>query len=218
MEKNRSIKVIAIAALLIGVVGLSVGFAAFSNTLNIQSSLNVTPDPSTFNVDFSSSDSSVVTDPIKPKKSVETIVATDGKINNSGNPTITNLGATFTEPGQSVTYEFYAYNAGKYNAFLKSIIFGTVDDSYKSCTAANIQTTQAYVDEACGDISLKVQVGDTVADNESVSTVSSHPLNMDKGEKVIVTITYNEREKQQRADGDFNVEFGGITLTYSSVD
>ena len=38
MERDRSGKVIAIVALLVGVVGLTIGFAAFSNTLTIQSS------------------------------------------------------------------------------------------------------------------------------------------------------------------------------------
>ena len=51
MEKDRSTKIIAIAALLIGIVGLSLGFAAFSNTLTISSSAEVTPDQSAFNVD-----------------------------------------------------------------------------------------------------------------------------------------------------------------------
>lgn len=35
MEKNRNAQIIAVLALIVGVVGLSVGFAAFSNTLKI---------------------------------------------------------------------------------------------------------------------------------------------------------------------------------------
>ena len=55
MEKDRRARFIAIAALLVGVIGLSLGFAAFSNTLTIKSSAEVNVDPNTFNVDFADS-------------------------------------------------------------------------------------------------------------------------------------------------------------------
>ena len=51
--ENRSSKVIAIVGLIAGVVGLSLGFAAFSNTLTIKAAADVTPDQATFNVDLS---------------------------------------------------------------------------------------------------------------------------------------------------------------------
>lgn len=35
MEKNRTGQIIAVFALVVGVVGLSIGFATFSNTLKI---------------------------------------------------------------------------------------------------------------------------------------------------------------------------------------
>ena len=41
MERNKKAKVIAIVALIVGVIGLSIDFASFSNVLNIQSSANV---------------------------------------------------------------------------------------------------------------------------------------------------------------------------------
>ena len=48
MERNRQTKVIAIVALCVAVVGLTLGFAAFSNTLTISSSATVTPNESDF--------------------------------------------------------------------------------------------------------------------------------------------------------------------------
>ena len=59
MEKNRTVQLIAILALVVGVVGLSIGFAAFSNTLKIKSNATVAPDKDTLNVDFSSSPTEV---------------------------------------------------------------------------------------------------------------------------------------------------------------
>lgn len=54
MERNRKVQVIAIVALIVEVIGLSIGFAAFSSILNVQSSANVKPYNSTMNVIFSS--------------------------------------------------------------------------------------------------------------------------------------------------------------------
>ncbi len=218
MEKDRSSKIIAIVALLIGIVGLSVGFAAFSNSLIIQSSLNVKPDASTFNVDFSSSIELVQTEDIVPTKIGDVKEQTNGKINNDNSPVISNLGATFTAPGQSVTYEFYAYNAGEYNAFLKSITYNNVagKNESKVCTALAGETN--YVDAACKDITLEVKVGNDITTTGSKTDISNHKLEMKKGEKITVTIKYETKDAQQRADGDFKVEFGGITLSYSSVD
>lgn len=52
MERNKKAKVIAIVPLIIGVIDLSIGFAAFSSILNVQSSANVKPYNSTMNVIF----------------------------------------------------------------------------------------------------------------------------------------------------------------------
>ena len=43
MERDRSAKIIAIVALCVAVVGLSIGFAAFSNNLTIKSNATVSP-------------------------------------------------------------------------------------------------------------------------------------------------------------------------------
>ena len=218
MEKDRGTRVIAIVALLVGVVGLSIGFAAFSSQLNISSSAEVTPDSSKFNVDFTSTSSgNVSTAAITPTKSPTTLVATDGAIDNSSDPTVTGLHATFTEPGQSVTYSFWAKNIGEYIAYLNSITIAnaTSADSYKKCTAKS-GTTQALVDAACNGISMTVKVGNETATSSSVASISDHSLAVDGYDPVIVTINYAANSGQ--ADGDFEVAFGDITLTYSSVD
>ena len=116
MERNRTGQVIAILALVVGVVSLSIGFASFSSVLNIQANANVKPDSSTMNVDFSSAVDKVEVAEIVPTTTPVSLEATNATIDNSSDPTISNLSATFTEPGQTVTYEFYAFNAGELNA------------------------------------------------------------------------------------------------------
>lgn len=218
MEKDRGTRVIAIVALVVGVVGLTIGFAAFSSTLTISSSAEVSPDSSNFNVDFTSAGSGEVsTAAIVPTLSPTTLTASNGTISNAGDPTVTGLHVTFTEPGQSAIYSFWTKNIGEYTAYLKNITIAnaTGGDSYKKCTAKS-GTTQSLVDSACSGISMTVKVGDAAATSSSVASITGHSLAKDGFEPVVVTISYAAGSAQ--ADGDFDVAFGDITLSYSSVD
>lgn len=217
MEKERSSKVIAAVALCVGVVGLSLGFAAFSNTLTISSSASVKPNADTFNVDFSSSETALATDAVVPVKNPTTLNAASASIDNTSSPTITGLSAEFIEPGQSVTYTFYARNEGEYEAFLNSITFANAngETSSKVCTAEG-ETTQSLVDAACQDITLSVKVGNEAATTGSVADIESHSLAVDGSETIVVTIDY--ATDGARADGNFSVKFGDITLVYDAVD
>ena len=217
MEKNRKIQIIAIVALIIGVVGLSIGFAAFSSVLNIQTSANVKPDSSTLNVDFSTAEDKMEIAEIIPTATPNSLVTTNGVIDNSGDPTISKLSATFTEPGQSVVYKFYAYNAGELNAYLKSIVFSNVigQNTTKICTAGQ-GTTDALVQKACDKISVKIKVGNELETTTGKASITGHALSKGNGELVTVTLEYEAGA--DRADGDFTVAFGNITLNYSSVD
>lgn len=213
MEYNKTYKIIAIVALLLGIVGVTLGYAAFSSTLKIESSAEVVPNGTNFNVDFSSSSSSVVTDDITPTLSdnVTGFSATNAEIDNSGNPVISNLHATFTEPGQSATYTFYAYNAGQYLAYLNSIVF----TGNKTCTART-NTNQGLVDTACTGISLSVQVSGIDATTSSVASISNHSLAIGAADTITVVIEY--AAGSGRADGDFDVTFPDVTLTYNPID
>lgn len=217
MEKNRTGQIIAIFALVVGVVGLSIGFAAFSNVLKIQSSATVKPSSDTLNVDFSSSDTEVLTNEIVPVATPSSVVSTNAQIDNTNDPTISNLSATFTEPGQKVVYDFYAYNAGQLDAYLKSIVYSNVKDktANKVCTAKE-GTTDDLVQKACNGISVKVKVGTEAETSSGIASISNHALAKTKAEKVTVTLEY--AQDAERADGDFTVSFGDITLNYSSAD
>lgn len=215
MERGRRLQIITIIVLTICVIGLSIGFAAFSNVLNIKPNATVSPSSNSFNVDFSSKEDEVVISEITPIVSPTNLTASKAVIYNTGAPTISNLNATFTKPGQSVTYEFYAYNDGELDAFLKSIIYSNVtgESSNKVCTAA-VGTTDSLVQSACTGISVKV--GNESSTIGSVASISNHSLVKKTGEKIIVIIEF--AENAQVTDGDFSVSFGDIALNYSSVD
>ena len=215
--ENRGSKIVAVIALCVAVVGVTLGFAAFSNSLNIKPSADVAPDASTFNVDFSSSNSSLSTDPVTPTKSPGSLVATNATISNEGDPTISGLSATFTAPGQSVTYTFYANNIGEYNAYLNSITFANASsgDSFKVCTPGG-GTTASLVTAACEDITVSVKVGSETETTSSQASITGHSLAKGAYEEIVVKIDY--AAGGDRADGPFDVDFGNIALTYSSVD
>lgn len=218
MEKNRSSKIIAIIALVVAIAGLSLGFAAFSSTLMISSSANITPSSDTFKVLFSSSETSLATETITGKTTATSgVTVGEATIVNTGaTPTISGLTAGFTVPGESVTYEFFVHNAGEYEAFLKSINFANVSgqNNPKVCTAVDpTNTTASLVSKACEDISLTIKVGSTTANGTETNLSQS----LAKKGYVPVVVTINYADNGNRADGDFSVAFGDISLTYSTA-
>ena len=215
MERDHSAKIIAIVSLCVAIVGLSIGFAAFSNNLTIKSNATVTPNASDFDVNFSTSNTSEQNGTVSGV-GTNSSTAEDATIDNSNSPTITGLKANFTEPGQKVTYSFYAHNAGKYAAYLNNVTYANVSGktATKVCTAGT-DTDTTMVEAACNGISVSVKVGNDTYTG-SMDRITNHLLDLDDYEEVVVTIEYANGAK--RADGDFEVAFGDITLTYESVD
>lgn len=218
MEKDRSTRIIAISALIVGVVGLTIGFALTASQLTVRSSAEVHP-VDDFSVLFSSSASAVetndITATIAPANSEHPATATDATINNSNvkAPVIQNLHAVFTEPGQSATYNFYAFNPNDYTAYLKALSFASTTPT---CTAVNT-ANQTSVDAACAGISLSISVGSTITNQKtSLAAITNHSLAANSSEPISVVIDYASTAK--KASGDFNVTFGDITLTYNSLD
>ena len=228
MENNRSSKVVAIAALLVAVVGLSIGFAAFSNTLKISSGATVTPDSDTFKVRFSSTEGTTTGGTVTGKALtgegyVAGATADDATINNDATegdnvvvPKISGLNAQFTHPGQTVEYDFFVRNDGEYIAYLKSITFGS-----KACAAvtegvdAADQADSAKVAAACNDITLTVKVGET-AYTATNAAVTGQQIGTAAAVPVKVTIDYAKSDASP-VDGPFTVTFGDVVLVYSSV-
>lgn len=210
MEKSRKNKKIILIVLVLVVVGLSIGFAAFGSQLTINSSASVTMDGSTFKVGFSDSQSGLTGTTTTSTKVGTGVTAAEGKFENN-NLTISGLSASFTGPGQSVTWKAYAYNDGQFDAFLKSVTVGKI-----TCVAdSESGTTQAYVDEAAKGISIKVSVGGDVYPTTNANITNSK-LEIGKAKEVLITLEY--ADGSAIADGDFDVQIEPIQLNYSSVD
>ncbi|MBQ9071546.1 MAG: hypothetical protein IJY25_00105, partial [Bacilli bacterium] len=187
-----------------------------SSSLLIKSSLSVDPDSSTFSVVFSSSSTALETNAITPTVNPTTLTATKATIDNSGTyPTIENLSATFTEPGDSVSYTFYARNTGKYDAYLTSIVFQNLEIGvFKNCIAMP-GTSETLVASACNSISATVTVGSESATSTTLG-IEDHELLQGNSETVTITLSYGSNGT--RADGPFEVNFGNIYLTYGTQE
>ena len=215
MEKQRNIKILSIVALVLAIAGMSLGFAAFSTTLNISSSATVTPSSSNFSVGFYTSEIPTLDD------GVITPATSGGATGNNvslspASTTISGLKANFTEPGQTIEYSFYVGNEGEYDAYLRAINFLNVSGktSNKVCTPGT-GTTASLVETTCNAISMQVEVNGTIA-TSSNTMISGNTLAKGAFAEVKVTISYDENGA--RADGPFTVDFGGISLDYSTVD
>jgi len=222
---------ITIAALIVAIIGLSIGFAAFANTLTISSSASVNPSEENFIVQFSkysNSDATGDSNPITPTVSTSDY-GENGLIPDSNKKKLQDLRATFTEPGQSVTYELYVRNTGAYVAYLKDLVFANAEhatgsETYKHCYAKteNVpdaeQATGTLVTQACNGISISVSIGSStnITPDSASKSLGNQALSANGGYvQATITISYTGNNY---VDGPMEVEFGNISFTASSTE
>lgn len=222
MENNRNTKLIAIVGLIAAILALSIGFAAFTQSLSISTNAVVNPENTTLDILFSSSSTSQLEDNVTPSTSDIKVIGTPAVIVNDGAyPTISNLHATFTDKNQTVTYSFYVHNNSAYVGYLRGVTYSnaTGASTYKRCIAGE-ETTESTVNNsdggaACDDISMTISINNNAYASTNTA-ISSTPIAIDEYQPIVVTITYSGTH--DLPDGDFDVSFGDITLNYSSID
>ena len=198
---------------LVVVLSLTIGFAAFSSNLVIKPGAEVNPDASSFKVVFSKSATSEEAGTLSPTTGNGLVATIDNTSNEK--PTISNIKAKFVSPGETTTYEFYAYNKGEYKAYLTNIAFNNVTgkEITKICVAGN-GTSQELVDQACEGIKIHIDVDGFLAD--TTMDTSGHSIEKGLSHKIVITMEYDQNAA--RADGPFTVTFGDIELTYKSIE
>ena len=113
MEKQRKIKVISIIALIVAVLGLTVAFAALSETLTINGTASL--DAATWDVHFENISSPTITGEASEVSPPE---ITDNGITLSG------ININLTKPKDSVKYTVDVVNDGTINAEIVNIVKG----------------------------------------------------------------------------------------------
>ena len=199
---------------MVSVLGLSIAFAAFSSSLTVKGNAAITPDSGNFKVVFSSSSTSFSTTNVTVTKTGNATAGTP-TIDNSVNPTIKDLSASFTSPGEKVEYTFYARNEGSYDAYLSSVVFDNIKNKsvFKECVAGD-GATSSLVASACNGIKVTTTVLSTSYTGTTLN-ITNHILKKSASELVKVTIEYISGSSV--ADGPFTINFGNIYLTYGST-
>ena len=230
MEKNRQTKVIAIIALVVAVIGMSVGFAAFSNTLTISSSATVTPNEEDFKLvaygvgqqleeeimeDTSIYTSTTTSIPWKYWGATGT-AATINNNSAAGTISFTNLEAGFTQPDQLVDYWFIIKNEGAYDAYIDITNFKNYASSNisKTCTPGTGATT-TLVNAACEGITATVEAFSNTAGTSLDSVERS--FNLEAGDFIYAHVLISYLPTAARSDGPFTVDFEDLTISFSTA-
>ena len=221
MEKQRSIKVLSVVALIVAVLGLTVAFAALSETLNITGAGSVkgrTPvgddELSTWSVYFDNLDVSY------SSKDTSNIKATSNGYSLSENKLSLNVGTvSLSLPGDTVTYTFDIVNASSSNAILTAYdvakpVCKDSKGSSESEDATNVCSNLVY--SLTYDDGSEINVNDELARSTSTSEFNSKGLKLvigyDNDATFIpnddVTITFD-------IDGEQSAENSAVKMIYS---
>ena len=235
MEKNNGGKIIAVIALVVAVAGLSLGFAAFSTSLKIDTAANVTTGTSNWNIGFSTDGTNIA----------DVTTASTVNANETGNPGVIdvtkytigqNTNATLsTTTGSSVSYDLSILNKGTLDARLESVNF---DDVAITCTNATGSSTQIEGVAGAGTTStggnsttisnadcakmfgVSLSIGGTTYSSTPASIASS-TIAAGGSAPVVLTVSYKDtadaRAVAATLDGDIVVTLGSISVGYTST-
>lgn len=235
MERNNSGKIIAIVALVVAIAGLSIGFAAFSTRLDIESSADVPVDASVWNVGFSTVNSAITPGTVNG----QTNSASNGSLTLTQFTITQNVNATLaTTNGSQVEYDFYIVNDGALDAYLNSVTMGNLTCAYNaSATSGTIDNGHTTVTPGTGTISdtdcrtlfsATLTIGSDTYNNGDAAVTSgfgnTNKLAKPSGTPTYVPATlvikYNNNSLSSVTDapnGDFTVSLSTTSVVYGST-
>lgn len=207
MEKQRSIKVLSVVALIVAVLGLTVAFAALSETLNITGTGSVkgnTTGETTWNVHFSDSADIIVEGNLNK---------TELQNNLDIKTTSIDVGAvSMKAPGDKVTYEFTVVNDGTESAKLDSASL-----KEKSCSG-NGDSASADVSLICGtDFEYTYWIQDK--NGADVVVEEGENLTLQPGDTATVTLVVGYKSSAtELPKNDVSITNLGVILNFVQAD
>lgn len=141
--ENKTVKTLAIAALVVAIGGLTMGYAALTQTLEINSSATVQSAATTWDIHFEKPDAGAATG-----HAVKGTIALD-------TTDVTVSGVVLKTNGDSVTYTFDVKNAGQVNAKLTTL-------TPKPATATGLKENGYSYTLVYADTKAPVAVNDTL--------------------------------------------------------
>lgn len=227
MERKRQMKMMFIAALVLSITAMTLGFAAFSTTLSISSSATVTPNSDDFHVTITGYKMSC-----SPAKGLANCLSNSTlsyptSTTGSATPaTIDNVNGIISEISLSIdnfsydsvlsntTYLFQLTNDGKYNVYLDPKVFGDANEVSKTCIPGE-GTSASMVEQACNNIHMVL----SLHDNAGTSLVDRTSFMIAPGSNAIVKITYSyNHQNNSIPDGAFSIDFDDVQLVYSTQE
>lgn len=171
MEKDRGFKIIAIVALLIAVVGLSIAYAGYTASLNIEGTATVAGD--TWKIEWTDLGAAVATGKATTDNSTFAIDASK--------QTVSGIVGTLNGPGDSISYSWKATNNGKLDAQVSGVTYGGL-----TCTSE----AQDEATAVCNELTLEVKYNSvTIAADTQATTLGD--LNVGDSKDASLTLTWN---------------------------
>lgn len=193
-ENNKGFKVLAIVALCVAVAGLSVAYAALSETLNITGTAKVGSVASNWNVHFNDG------------TCTKTGGATAGTLTAAGTQATLSQ-STFTAPGDSVTCTFDVQNEGTINAKVSSI---TIPE------ASTFTYTGSGDSKDADETLVKGNMEYTLTYDDGSAIAASDTLNAGESKTLKLTLTYKSSATALPV-ADVNITNITSTLVYEQA-
>ena len=198
-NNGKEMKILVVAALIISIVAIGIGFAAFSETLTINGNASV--QTSSWKVKFS-----------ELSKAATTGTATEVTAPTLSDTTIETYNVTFKTPGDSVSYNIKVSNTGTYNAKITTATIPT-----PTCTGAVGQATaDTDATKVCDKLTYTLVYGDddTTAAGQAVAVGDT--LKAGETRPMVLTLKYAEfTDAELLPSADVAISNLGITLVYS---
>lgn len=208
MNREREMKTLVIAALVISVVAIGVGFAAFSTTLQINGTATVNTDGKTWSVLFEkiekTSESTAGVD-----STVPTITNGTAGVNVT-NTAISTITAAFSAPNQKLQYKITVKNAGTYDAKLTAASIPTLD-------TITVTGTESAAATDATNVKNHLKFSFTKLDGSPV-TVETDTLAAGATQDYLYTIEYEDlTNAAELPKAQVNISIPQTTLTFSQA-
>lgn len=229
MEKQRQMKFLSIVTLVVAIIGMTLGFAAFSTTLSISSSATVTPNSEDFKISLYGMNDEFVNEikytddvfkieyyteynkitPVFPSYVVHTKPKVFGipEVSLIGNNIIIdNLSLVMEKPTDTVWYPIVLKNEGKYDAYVNALI----GEDY-SCTSEEEMSDSML--ESCNYFNFT-----TYARDMGINKVTLSDYLLKTGDYIylMLKLRYDDRDGVW-PDGPIEYEYPTISLEFSTA-
>ena len=223
MEKNNG-KIIAVLALIVAVVALSVGFAAFTTSLTIEgNAVAKTGEDTVFapNVNYASTP---VAKCYKTSDSTASVITEGYSAGLASAKQWSGIKVPLDSTNSyDVTCEAVIENASAYTAYLTTITSSGNNDGKLSCAAVDSGTSQLSATNVCTGTNVTVSLGSSSGTITSASAITNPTISNtsiaanDGTDDGTLTVTVRIKYTGAAPDGDVSITIPTINLGFSTV-